>query len=166
MSQHPNAKPTPRGRETLVSRIEPGLGVAEVARQVGVSRQTAGKWLRRSRSGEGLSDRSSHPRRPARLTPVARVRYERESPDKIVHVDVKMVARIPDGGGWRALGSGGGPPMAGIPVPAPRACTSPPTASAGSPTPSCRPAKRMAPARRSWAGACASSKAWACGPGV
>ena len=59
MSQHPNAKLTPKGRETLVSRIESGLGVAEVARQMGVSRQTASKRLHRSRSGEGLSDRGS-----------------------------------------------------------------------------------------------------------
>lgn len=63
MEQHPNARLTPRGRETLVSRIESGLGVAEAARQMGVSRQTASKWLRRSRSGEGLGDRSSRPRR-------------------------------------------------------------------------------------------------------
>ena len=160
MSQHPNAKLTPRGRETLVSRIESGLGVAEAARQMGVSRQTAGKWLRRSRSGEGLSDRSSRPRRPARATPpdvedrvcearssmllaplglaaatgvpartcarivarsglpkladvdrvtgevrrrgpVTRVRYERESPGELVHVDVKKVARIPGAGSSR-----------------------------------------------------------------
>ena len=32
MSQHPNARLTPRGRETLVSRIEAGAGVAEAAR--------------------------------------------------------------------------------------------------------------------------------------
>ncbi len=69
MEQHPNARLTPRGRETLVSRVESGLGVAEAARQMGVSRQTASKWLRRSRSGEGLADRSSRPRRLARLTP-------------------------------------------------------------------------------------------------
>lgn len=69
MDQHPNARLTPRGRETLVSRIESGLGVAEAARQMGVSRQTASKWLRRSRSGEGLADRGSRPRRLARLTP-------------------------------------------------------------------------------------------------
>ena len=43
MSQRPNAKFTPRGRETRVSRIEFGLGVSEVARQTGVSRQAAGK---------------------------------------------------------------------------------------------------------------------------
>ncbi len=65
MEQHPNARLTPRGRETLVSRIESGLGVAETARQMGVSRQTASKWLRRSRSGEPMSDRSSRPRRLA-----------------------------------------------------------------------------------------------------
>lgn len=165
MEQHPNAKLTPKGRETLVSRIESGLGVAEAARQMGISRQTAGKWLRRSRSGEGLSDRSSRPRRLARLTPpeveervceprssmllaplglaattgvpartcarivsrrgmprladvdrvtgearrrgpVAPVRYERERPGELLHVDVKKVARIPDGGGHRALGRG------------------------------------------------------------
>ena len=69
MSQHPNANLTPKGRETLVSRIGSGLGVAEAARQMGVSRQTASKWLARARRGEGLADRSSRPRRLARLTP-------------------------------------------------------------------------------------------------
>ena len=34
MEQHPNARLTPRGRETLVSRVESGLGVAEAARQI------------------------------------------------------------------------------------------------------------------------------------
>ena len=143
MSQHPNARLTPRGRETLVSRIGSGVGVAEAARQMGVSRQTASKWLRRSRRGEGLADRSSRPRRLARLTPpeaeervaartcariVARrgmprladvdrvtgevrrrgpvtpVRYERDRPGELLHVDTKRVARIPEGGGWRARG--------------------------------------------------------------
>ena len=164
MSQHPNARLTPRGRETLVSRIEAGAGVAEAARQMGVSRQTASKWLARARRGEPMSDRSSRPRRLARLTPpdaearvrdarssmllallalaaaagvpartcarvVARselprladvdrvtgevcrrgpvtpVRYERKRPGGLVHVDVKKVAGIPDGGGWRARGA-------------------------------------------------------------
>jgi transposase InsO family protein len=38
--------------------------------------------------------------RPTRIV----VRYERERPGELVHVDVKKQARIPDGGGWRALG--------------------------------------------------------------
>jgi transposase InsO family protein len=32
------------------------------------------------------------------------VRYERDRPGELIHVDVKKQARIPDGGGWRALG--------------------------------------------------------------
>ncbi len=156
MVQYPNARLTPRGRETPVSRIESGVPVAEAAGQMGVSRQTASKWLRRSRSGEPMSDRSSRPRRLARSTPrevedrvcealvdaarparaggrhgragadvrqdrarrgiprladvdrVITVRYERERPGELVHVDVKKVARIPDGGGHRALGRGCG----------------------------------------------------------
>ena len=31
-------------------------------------------------------------------------RYERERPGELIHVDVKKLARIPPGGGWRALG--------------------------------------------------------------
>jgi transposase InsO family protein len=36
------------------------------------------------------------------------VRYERERPGELVHVDVKKQARIPDGGGWRVHGRGAG----------------------------------------------------------
>src|SRR5262249_62008815 len=32
------------------------------------------------------------------------VRYERERPGELVHMDVKKIGRIPDGGGWRAHG--------------------------------------------------------------
>lgn len=32
------------------------------------------------------------------------VRYEHENPGDLVHVDVKKLGRIPDGGGWRTLG--------------------------------------------------------------
>lgn len=32
------------------------------------------------------------------------VRYERPQPGDLVHVDVKKIGRIPDGGGWRAHG--------------------------------------------------------------
>ena len=31
-------------------------------------------------------------------------RYERSRPGEVVHMDVKKLGRIPDGGGWRALG--------------------------------------------------------------
>ena len=34
------------------------------------------------------------------------LRYERARPGELVHVDVKKLGRIPDGGGWRATGEG------------------------------------------------------------
>lgn len=42
---------------------------------------------------------------PRRRGPVTPRRYERERPGELVHVDVKKVARIPPGGGWRARGA-------------------------------------------------------------
>lgn len=41
-----------------------------------------------------------------RASRVTTVRYERERPGELVHMDVKKLARIPDGGGWRAHGRG------------------------------------------------------------
>lgn len=38
------------------------------------------------------------------------VRYERDRPGELVHVDVKKLGRIPDGGGWRAWGRAGTKP--------------------------------------------------------
>jgi transposase InsO family protein/transposase-like protein len=40
--------------------------------------------------------------------PTGRVirRYEKDRPGELVHVDIKKLGRIPDGGGWRALGKG------------------------------------------------------------
>ena len=81
MSQHPNARLTPRGREPLVSRIESGTGVTEAARQMGVSRQTASKWLARSRRGEGLRDRYAGPLSVmTRSTPTPSPLEERQHP--------------------------------------------------------------------------------------
>lgn len=94
-----------------------------------------------------------------RCSPVTPVRHERDRPGELIHVDVKKVARIPDDGGHRALGRGCGSPR-GSAAPA---CTSRSTTTAGSPTRSCSPTSARAPARRSWAARCASSRGWARG---
>ena len=62
---HPNARLTVHGRLLLASRVESGWSVSSAARASGVSRQTAGKWVRRFRQfGEaGLHDASSRPHR-------------------------------------------------------------------------------------------------------
>jgi transposase InsO family protein len=43
-----------------------------------------------------------------RASKATAVRYERSRPGELVHMDVKKLARIPDGGGWRAHGRGAG----------------------------------------------------------
>jgi transposase InsO family protein len=155
---HRNARLTVHGRRLLVERITAGRPVAHVAAEMGVSRPTAHKWLRRWREeGQaGLYDRPSRPRTtphrtppaiearvielrttrklgPARIGPILRLapstvhrvlarhglnrlawldrptgevirRYERDRPGELIHVDVKKLGRIPDGGGWRVKG--------------------------------------------------------------
>lgn len=39
-----------------------------------------------------------------RASKTTAVRYERDRPGELVHMDVKKLGRIPDGGGWRAYG--------------------------------------------------------------
>ena len=43
-----------------------------------------------------------------RASKATAVRYERARPGELVHMDVKKIGRIPDGGGWRAHGRGAG----------------------------------------------------------
>jgi transposase InsO family protein len=163
---HRNARLTLHGRLLLVRRVlDDRRPVAHVAKELGVSRQCAHRWVNRFRSeGEaGLADRSSRPRHSPRRTPpevearvlearrtqrrgqdwlapdlgvpartvsrilrrhglpylrecdpltgqviraskVTAVRYERQRPGELVHMDVKKVGRIHDGGGWKAHG--------------------------------------------------------------
>jgi transposase-like protein len=70
---HRNARLTVHGRRLLVDRVRSGRPVAHVAAELGVSRPTAHKWVRRWRAeGEaGLADRSSRPLRPPHRTPAA-----------------------------------------------------------------------------------------------
>lgn len=163
---HANARLNHHGRRLLIERIVvDGRPVSHVAKELGVSRQCAHRWVKRFRAegAVGLLDRSSSPRRQPRRTPApveqavlelrrverrgqdwigpelglaprtvsailrrhhvpylrdcdpltgevirasktTAVRYEREHPGELVHVDVKKIGRIPDGGGWKAHG--------------------------------------------------------------
>jgi transposase InsO family protein len=162
---HANARTTVYARKLIVDRVLAGHRPGEVAKQLGVSRQTVYKWVRRWRAEgwAGLADRSSRPHRMPRRTSVettavivaarrhhhagpvrlaailgiaastigavlARVgmprladvdrltgellrgrrhsdrRYEHQHPGDLLHVDVKKLGRVPDGGGWRVHG--------------------------------------------------------------
>lgn len=61
---HPNARLTVHGRRLLIDRVRAGRPVAHVADEMGVSRATAHKWVRRRRAegDAGLYDRPSRPR--------------------------------------------------------------------------------------------------------
>lgn len=163
---HSNARLTLHGRALLVDRvINDQRPISHVAKELGISRQCAHRWVARFRAEglPGLSDRSSrphtspsrtHPAQEARVletrqrlragplriaavtgTPArtvsriltrhgvvplawcdpltgqlirasraSRNRYERDRPGELVHIDVKKLGRIPEGGGWRAHG--------------------------------------------------------------
>jgi transposase InsO family protein len=69
---HPRARLTVFSRQLLVKRVTvDGWPTATVAEQLGISRVTAYKWVRRYRSEglPGLEDRSSRPRRSPRRLP-------------------------------------------------------------------------------------------------
>ena len=67
---HANARTTLYARKLIVDRVRAGHRPGEVAKQLGVSRQTVHKWMRRHRTeGEaGLADRSSRPHHMPRQT--------------------------------------------------------------------------------------------------
>jgi transposase InsO family protein len=76
MDYHDHARLTVYGREAMCQAIEQGrLRLREAAAERGLSRQTAGKWLRRYRQegAPGLRDRSSRPRRLRCPTPAASI---------------------------------------------------------------------------------------------
>ena len=97
---HRNARLTVTGRLILVRRILGGRPVSHVAKEMGVSRQCAHRWLTRYRAaGEaGLSDRSSRPVSSPTATADATAAAVIELRSR------KKLGRIPDGGGWRIEG--------------------------------------------------------------
>ena len=69
MRAHRNARTNPYSRALMVRRVrQEGRTVQEAAAELGISRQTVWKWLRRFEAG-GLEDRSSRPRQSPHQTP-------------------------------------------------------------------------------------------------
>lgn len=75
MNIHKNARLTRLGREHLVRAVLGGQTPEAAARTAGVCPRTARKWVARFKAegAEGLTDRSSRPRRLRRPTPMAMV---------------------------------------------------------------------------------------------
>jgi transposase len=71
VSSAANTRTTVFARKLIVDRVLAGHRPGEVAKQLGVSRQTVYKWVRRWRAegAAGLVDRSSRPHHMSRQTP-------------------------------------------------------------------------------------------------
>jgi transposase InsO family protein len=104
-SSRPHSSPNRTGRRTerriVALRFVRRWGPHRIAFHLHLARATVERVLRRYRmprlthldQSTGLPVRKPKP-----------IRYEREKPGELVHMDIKKLGRIPDGGGHRMLG--------------------------------------------------------------
>ena len=104
-SSKPHRSPAQTARRTerriIALRFTRRWGPHRIGYHLGLPQSTVSKVLNRYRMpllghvdlNTGLAVRKPHA-----------VRYEHANPGDLVHVDVKKLGRIPDGGGWRTLG--------------------------------------------------------------
>jgi len=84
-------------------RLQERIGPDELSHRVGVPARTVSRVLRRH-GVPRLATLDPITGEVIRASKVTAVRYERERPGELVHMDVKKLGRIPDGGGWKAHG--------------------------------------------------------------
>lgn len=121
----PTRSPLRLERRIIALRFTRRWGPHRIGYHVGVNRSTVEKVLTRYRMPllVHLDQATGLPVRKARAQ-----RYEHPAPGDLIHVDIKKLGRIPDGGGHRKLGrqagnknnTGHGRPGARLLVPAPR----------------------------------------------
>jgi transposase InsO family protein len=89
----------------VAARIEHRRGQDWLAGELGVPARTISRVLRRHDLPRlcTLDPLTGDVIRSSKQTAI---RYERERPGELIHVDVKKIGRIPEGGGWRAHGRG------------------------------------------------------------
>jgi transposase InsO family protein len=92
----PNRTPQPVVRKIVHLRWKQRLGPVGIADRVGCSASTVHAVLVRCRL-----NRLSH---VDRVTGEPVRRYEHDHPGSLLHVDVKKLGNVPDGGGWRYVG--------------------------------------------------------------
>ena len=100
----PRRTPEPQRRRVIELRRRCRRGAGFIAHVLAMNAST----VHRICVAEGLGrldrgDRSTGP-------PPKPLRYERETPGELVHIDVKKLPTIPDGGGWRTHGRGNAGP--------------------------------------------------------
>lgn len=91
----------------LLARQTLRRGPDQLTHEVGVPARTITRILRRH-GVPRLADCDPLTGEVIRASKTTAVRYERDRPGELVHMDVKKLGRIPDGGGWRARGRAAG----------------------------------------------------------
>ena len=76
-------------------------GPVFIANKLGMQASTVGRVLRRN-DAPLLRELDPVTGKVIRATRQSANRYEHDHPGSLVHIDVKKLGRIPDGGGWRA----------------------------------------------------------------
>ena len=94
--RQPNRTPAPVVRKIVHLRWKHRLGPVQIGDRLGMQASTVHAVLVRCRV-----NRLTHVDR-ATGEPIRR--YEHEHPGDLIHVDVKKLGRVPDGGGWRYVG--------------------------------------------------------------
>jgi len=87
----------------LAARTEHRRGQDWLGPELGVPARTVGRILRRH-DVPRLASCDPMTGEVIRASKTTAIRYERGRPGELVHMDVKKIGRIPDGGGWRAHG--------------------------------------------------------------
>lgn len=93
---HPNRTSQQMVKKIVHLRIKKRLGPVQIAGRLDMSASTVHAVLVRCHLNR-LSHVDVKTGEPAR-------RYEHEAPGSLIHVDVKKLGNIPDGGGWRVVG--------------------------------------------------------------
>jgi transposase InsO family protein len=106
-SSRPHSSPKRTSSEVeqrvLTARRERRQGPDVLAPDVGVPARTITRILRRHNVAR-LVECDPLTGEVIRASKTTAVRYERDRPGELVHMDVKKIGRIPDGGGWKAHG--------------------------------------------------------------
>jgi transposase InsO family protein len=106
-SSRPHRCPTQTAPEieeqVLAARRELRCGPDQLTHEVGVPARTITRILRRN-GVPRLHDCDPLTGEVVRASKTTAIRYERDRPGELVHMDVKKLGRIPPGGGWKAHG--------------------------------------------------------------
>ena len=106
-SSRPHRMPTRTSPEVEAAVVDARrkyrMGPDWLADELGMAPRTISRILRRYQVPY-LAECDPLTGEVIRASKATAVRYERDRPDELIHIDVKKIGRIPPGGGWRAHG--------------------------------------------------------------